>query len=65
MKKSFFKSVVAVTVVAAGIIGSMPVSARQMWLHVNNQGVQREVCQVYGDLICFRYLILRVNWDSA
>ena len=48
MKKRFFKSVVAVTVVAAGIIGSMSVSARQMWLHVNNQGVQREVCQVWG-----------------
>ncbi len=48
MKKTFLKITVIFLTMILCITCGMSVSARQMWMHVNNNGVQREVCQVWG-----------------
>lgn len=48
MKKIILKAVSALMMATVIAGAGTAVSARQMWMHVNNQGVQREVCQVWG-----------------
>ncbi len=48
MKKTGLRSIAMLLIIMIGVVGGMPAYARQMWMQVNNVGVQREVCQVWG-----------------
>lgn len=46
--KKFLKRISAVAAAVAIITAGSSVCAREMWIHVNNHGLQRNICQVWG-----------------